>query len=308
LDPLKIAESELRFVEVDSDDLKADFHDLIDLLRAENEDEQNLNAAVTSLNDQLQKIANDVPDLGIADLESVRNDAVPVFQQQIEEIKKRHENAEQNRQQVKREWLPNLSVADLQQLVDNIAILTADELQKRQASAAWLEKKNEIDQQLLTITAANEEVLQRYADNLEPASVQKAEEDLQGLSNLSDKLRQAKLMLQNALDWLMSNKEMPEEERRNAAEKLDAELKRIDHEESALNALTQKLEAELQRQKEMDSRVLQIQQEIGDLQNELLTIHQEQEDPVQKQVQVDEIQTRLQPLLQEVNSLQKQQE
>ena len=104
LQPFAIAESEVRFLEVDQDDLEADYQELVDLLKTEANDEENLNAALASTVDQLKKISNEIPDFDRNDLALVQKEALPSLQKQLDEINDRDADARQNRQVIERKW------------------------------------------------------------------------------------------------------------------------------------------------------------------------------------------------------------
>lgn len=53
MEPLEAAETQLRFLEVSQNNLEEDHYDLIDLLKTESEDEDQLNAALKALIDQV---------------------------------------------------------------------------------------------------------------------------------------------------------------------------------------------------------------------------------------------------------------
>lgn len=74
MDPLTVSESEVRFLEVNQNDLEADHSDLLNVVQAEADDEKQLNAAIASLADQLQKLGSDLDGLSREDLERVQNE------------------------------------------------------------------------------------------------------------------------------------------------------------------------------------------------------------------------------------------
>lgn len=74
MDPLTVSESEVRFLEVNQNDLEADHSDLLNVVQAEADDEKQLNAAIASLADQLQKLGSDLDGLSGEDLGRVQNE------------------------------------------------------------------------------------------------------------------------------------------------------------------------------------------------------------------------------------------
>lgn len=101
---MDIVESELRFLEVDQDELEANYLELIDLLKSETSDEHHLNSAVSSLIDQLKKVSSDMPGFDRNDSALLQTEVIPSIQKQLDEISARDADARQNRQVIERAW------------------------------------------------------------------------------------------------------------------------------------------------------------------------------------------------------------
>jgi predicted transcriptional regulator len=242
LQPLDIAESEIRFLTVSQNDLDADFHDCAEQMKSEAEDEQQLNAAISSLIGELQKIQNEVPQMSNAEIEDLKSTVLPSIRHQLDVIAARDIDAHAGREYIQRQWSDDqTTVKGGQSLADSVDQLAADRSKQLEADAAqqqaideWLQRKCEVEQDVFGVISDSEQLLGRYADKLEPTNVQTAENDAQKMSNLADRLRQARQLLQNAIDWLLQNHELPEEQRRRAIEELTGELNRLDSEAGKL--------------------------------------------------------------------------
>jgi hypothetical protein len=102
LEPFEAAESQLRFAEVDCDELEADYREMIDQTKSEASDEESLNAALASVIDQLKKISSEMPDFDRNDLAIVQREAIPSMQKQLDEINGR--DADSKRKVIERRW------------------------------------------------------------------------------------------------------------------------------------------------------------------------------------------------------------
>lgn len=139
MEPLEAAESQLRFLEVNQNNLEDDYSELIDLLKTESEDEENLNAALISLVNQLQQIRDDSSQFALNDLERVQNEALPILQQQLNDIRNQQEYAESNRQAVERSWPSDEITIDVaQSLIDEIGSGVDEQINKQKANDEWL--------------------------------------------------------------------------------------------------------------------------------------------------------------------------
>lgn len=311
LEPLEAAESQLRFVEVDQDELEADYQELIDQINSETNDEDHLNSALTSLIDQLNKISNEMPDFDRNDLNLIQKEALPAIQKQLDEINDRDADARKTRKSILREWPSEAHPEKAQQLINSIIEKEVDCLRKIKEQETkvhvdeWLSKKQELDQQIFGVTSTTEQLLQRYADSLEPTNVNEAENDTQQALNLSEQLQRAKDLLKNAIDWL-TNSNLPNETKTATLEYLYAEKEKLDKEDECLKNLQKQLNDELSKQKELNEKFDELQVKLTRLQNEasnILTLEAEQ-----KRLQIDTLQQQIQPLLQEVSEMQKQSE
>jgi hypothetical protein len=160
LQPLNIAESQLRFLEVAYDELKANHAELADLLKAEADDEQQIDLATNSLVDQLQKIQSELPDLDQNGIDRVRNEALPAMQKQLDEINIRHTSAQEQRKAIERKW-PNEGTTSgaAQDLINKIDETTSNQQEqilkiKLTLETIQLQIKNEFDLLMKQITEA----------------------------------------------------------------------------------------------------------------------------------------------------------
>jgi chromosome segregation ATPase len=169
----------------------------------------------------------------------------------------------------------------------------------------WLLKRQDLDQQLAKIDI--DQLLQRHTEPQEPRSFETAEQDIKEISSLTDKLRRAKELLQNAWNWLNQNPGLPDEVRKSVTEQLQNEQSKIDNEESKLKDFEQQLTHELKRQKELADQIENLTQQLNLLREEASTFH-EGTTPEQKTAQIQELQQRVQPLLQKAEELQRKTE
>jgi hypothetical protein len=139
LDPLDIAESEVRFIQLSQDELTTNHADLIDQLKSEASDENHINSAITELHQKLRTILAELPDLDKDGLERVRNEALPAMKKQLNDINSRNATAEQNRQLIKREWPDeNTTQNTAQSLIDQIDSKSNGQKQQIQQAEANL--------------------------------------------------------------------------------------------------------------------------------------------------------------------------
>ena len=244
LDPFAIAERDIRFLEVNQDEIKADHQELLDQLKSEADDEQQINTAIESLINQLNKIQQELADLDKDGLARVQNEALPAMQKQLSDINDRHNNANQTRQVIKRGWPSNDETNEMaQSLLDQIDSTSSSQQQQlivessqQHAVEEWLVRKDELQQQLVNVTVAD---LQHYADNIEVKTT--INEDAQAVSNLADKLCQLRLLIQNAIDWLSSNTNLPVSTKASLLQQLNKEKSKVEEEESKLHNLLEKM-------------------------------------------------------------------
>lgn len=71
---MAVAESEVRFLEVNQNDLEADHADLANIVQSEAEDEKQINTAISALNDQIHKLSTDLNGLSGEDLQRVQEE------------------------------------------------------------------------------------------------------------------------------------------------------------------------------------------------------------------------------------------
>jgi chromosome segregation ATPase len=169
----------------------------------------------------------------------------------------------------------------------------------------WLLKKQELDQQLLEVSTNTNQLLTRYADNLEPESIQAAKTDIQELSQFDERIRRAKELLQNALNWLTQNPDLPDDVKQAALNDLNAEKSRIDAEEARVKELEDKLNDELRKQQELAAHYSSLSNQLSQLKTEAQTAKQEAVPDAQIH-KLEEIQLRIQLLLEEVSLLERQ--
>jgi hypothetical protein len=116
---------------------------------------------------------------------------------------------------------------------------------------------------LSEISQTAEHLLNRYASNLEPQSASTARDDLHGLSNLADKIRAAKALLQSALDWLLANAHLPSDVKTPAADQVKEEILKLNDAEAELGDLEKNLSDELVKLEEMKGQRDEIRGEIA---------------------------------------------
>lgn len=240
LDPLSIAERDIRFLEVNQDELKADIEELVDLIRAEADDEQHLNSAISSLIYQLQKLSTDLPDLNKDGVERVKNEALPALQKQLDDITARHYVIEEHCKTVDRRWPDDSkTISAAQDIIDRINSSITGQ-QERFDSAAnqqkaiedWLARKDELKHQLLRLP------LDELATvDVGPRTYGQFQNESREIWTLTDKLRRLKEMLQGAIDWLLSNKNLPIPVRDVILTQLRGEISEIEDEENKLKNL-----------------------------------------------------------------------
>lgn len=157
----------------------------------------------------------------------------------------------------------------------------------------------------MEVQSITELLKRRYADNLEPSSVQSAETDVQELSNFDDRIQRAKHMLQNAWQWLTQHEDLPADIRQKALHDLEAEKSRIELEEKRLKDLEAKLNEELIKKQELASQYNQVEDQLSALTTEIAQSHQI-EDPQQKNARFEQIRQQTLPLLERVQLLERQ--
>jgi chromosome segregation ATPase len=238
LDPLDIAESEVRFIQLSQDELTTNHADLIDQLKSEASDENHINSAITELHQKLRTILAELPDLDKDGLERVRNEALPAMKKQLNDINSRNATAEQNRQLIKREWPDeNTTQNTAQSLIDQI-----DGNNRQQyAIEEWLSHKDEMRQQMANLSVQNLET---------------THDDAEALLGLSDKLRQLRQFIQNSIQWLSTKQDLPDKS--TTLKQLQDEVLKVENEEAKLKALLghiPTLERLEERQNQLKSRL-----------------------------------------------------
>lgn len=133
---------------MDQDDLEADYQELIDQFKSEADDEQQINSAITSLNQQLEKILSDMPDLSKDDIDQLHREALPSLQKQLDEIGARDEDSRKSRQLIQREWpSEDKSIQGAQRLINQIIVSEVDLLDKFKAK----EEQERLEEWLLKV-------------------------------------------------------------------------------------------------------------------------------------------------------------
>ncbi|KAI6207377.1 hypothetical protein M3Y96_00002700 [Aphelenchoides besseyi] len=313
LEPLAVAESELRFVEMDHKDLKDDYDELVKRQERELQDEQDLNAAIETVIEELNKLKREIGELSSEDLHKLNGELLPALSTRIDDIGQRDQQATADRQHVQRSWSSN-SPDSARGLVNEIEKLSGEKLaelekkkQQEAVEAEWMEKKNELDAQLLAITSSTTHVFDRYGENVEPKTIRDAEDDVQNVSGLRDKLFRARELLQSAIDWLNGNDQLPAKVKSEALKQLNFEVKKLDDEQNRLNSLEDQLNEDLRRQKELADEHQRLVNKLNELRDQAETAHGI-ENADEKKAKVEEVQARVAPLLQQLDELQKKSE
>uniref|UniRef100_A0A1I7S8L5 Calponin-homology (CH) domain-containing protein n=1 Tax=Bursaphelenchus xylophilus TaxID=6326 RepID=A0A1I7S8L5_BURXY len=314
LQPLAVAESEVRFVNADLQELEDDIRDQLNAIRDETTHENNLLERSKELINEFDRISEDLPKLDRNGVANVKEEAVPALKKQLDDLVQQHQAARNTRQVVERANLPDDStpeqlVAKLNDLADKadkaLAKLAHEEEQQR-IQNEWLQRKSDIDQVLLDTNAEVTNLLGRYADeNIEPQSVQSAQNDADGVSNFKDRLAGLRDRLQQAYDWLTRAEDLPAEIRDRELQKLAEEQAKLDNEEKRVADLENKLNAELKRQKELADKHDQLLKRLNELSDAALKVHQDS-DPVDKKQQLENIDQSIAPLVEEIELVQQQ--
>lgn len=83
---MDVAETEVRFLEVAQNELKADLLDLLDQLTSESDEEHQLHKANEALVSELQKLNDGLSEIDNNGLVKLQNEVIPALQQQLENV------------------------------------------------------------------------------------------------------------------------------------------------------------------------------------------------------------------------------
>lgn len=83
---MDVAETEVRFLEVAQNELKADLLDLLDQLKSESDEEHQLHKANEALVSELQKLNDGLSEIDNNGLVKLQNEVIPALQQQLENV------------------------------------------------------------------------------------------------------------------------------------------------------------------------------------------------------------------------------
>jgi hypothetical protein len=131
LQPLDVAESEIRFLSASQDDLEIDHKELIDQLNVEKEDENQINSAILELYQKLRELEVKLPEFSRADIDDFNSTLIPSLQNQIDIISARDMDAHVNRELIQRNWPSEDETLQKAQQILDIIKLNADDRLKR---------------------------------------------------------------------------------------------------------------------------------------------------------------------------------
>ncbi|KAI6241053.1 hypothetical protein M3Y99_00376900 [Aphelenchoides fujianensis] len=173
LEPLGVAESELRFVEMDHKDLRDDYEELLGALRRELDEERQLREAAGRVREEAARLEAAVDGMPAAEVRSLRADLLPALAAQLEAIGER--DAAADWRHVEREWPADAAPDALRSLLGRVDEAAGEREARAVDEDAWAERRRQLDAHLAATDpneepAAVERRLARHAEMLAEAA------------------------------------------------------------------------------------------------------------------------------------------
>ncbi|KAI6226341.1 hypothetical protein M3Y99_01303300 [Aphelenchoides fujianensis] len=239
LEPLRVATSELRSVEINHKSLCDDYEELLTTLQCELDEERQLRGTTGRLREEVARLETAIADMSAAEVRSLRADRLPALVAQLDAVAERDRAA--NWRHVERQWPMDAAPDALRQRLQRVGEAAAEREALAVDEDAWAERRRQLDAQLTATHTYQEPVV------------------------LEQQLARHAAMLAAVAEWLRTSR-LPK--RCALIAQLDEEMSRTAdrrHELVRLAAQQQSANEWLQRRRALDDALREVESRVAEL-------------------------------------------